>query len=149
MTEKTFHIAIASDHAGFALKEYLKNALQSKGYLLEDFGTDSEESMDYPDVIHPLARAIEKGKFAFGLIMCGSGIGVSMVANKYAGIRAALCWNEEQAELTRRHNDANVLSLPGRFIDFDRAVRMAEIFLNTSFEGGRHQRRVEKIAPTF
>ncbi|HRY97837.1 MAG TPA: ribose 5-phosphate isomerase B [Bacteroidales bacterium] len=148
MFDKQQPIAIASDHAGYALKEYLKKELRERGYVLEDFGTDVEESMDYPDTVHPLARAVDEGRYAFAFIMCGSGIGVSMVANKYPGVRAALCWDEEQTELTRRHNDANVLSFPGRYIDFARALKMAEIFLNTDFEGGRHERRVMKIAPS-
>jgi ribose 5-phosphate isomerase B len=147
MYDKRRCIAMASDHAGYALKEFIRKGLEERGYCIDDFGTHSEESMDYPDVIHPLARAVDEGRYSFAIIMCGSGIGVSMVANKYAGVRAALCWDEEQTELTRRHNDANVLSLPGRYIDFNLALRMAEIFLQTDFEGGRHVRRVEKIAP--
>lgn len=147
MFDKRICIAMASDHAGYALKEYLKKELEERGYCIDDFGTYTEESMDYPDVVHPLSRAVDEQKYPFAIIMCGSGIGVSMVANKYDGVRAALCWNEEQAELTRRHNNANVLSLPGRYIDFELALRMAEIFLQTNFEGGRHERRVEKIAP--
>mgnify|MGYP001550083595 CR=1 FL=1 len=145
MHKKTIPLLIASDHAGFPLKEYLVKVFQEKGYSFKDFGTDSESTMDYPDVIHPLASEMENGKFPFGVIMCGSGIGVSIVANKYPWVRAALCWDEEQAELTRMHNNANVLAFPGRYIDFDKAVKMLEIFLNTEFEGGRHQRRVEKI----
>jgi len=145
MYDKRNPIAIASDHAGYPLKEYLKNFLDGRGYILVDFGTESEESMDYPDVAHPLAAAIDRGVYEFGIVICGSGIGVSMVVNKYPGVRAALCWDEEQTALTRLHNNANVLALPGRYIDFERAGNMAELFLNTGFEGGRHQRRVEKI----
>lgn len=147
MPERSNTIFIASDHAGYPLKEFIKKKLGVKGYDFRDFGTDSEESVDYPDFIHPLAMEMEGKKGQFAVIMCGSGIGVNMVANKYPWVRAALCWDKEQTELTRKHNDANVLSLPGRYIDFDLAAEMAEIFLNTDFEGGRHQRRVDKIAP--
>ena len=139
-------IAMASDHAGFRLKEQLKQYLQSKGYEIHDFGTYSEESVDYPDYIHPLAEAIERGEFELGLIMCGSGNGVAITANKHQGVRAGYCWNEEIARLTRMHNDANVCALPGRFIAFDYAKVIVDAFLEARFEGGRHQRRVEKIS---
>lgn len=147
MYDKTIPIAIASDHAGFLLKEFLKKEAGKKGYIFKDFGTDSEQSMDYPDVIHPLAKAMQSNDLVFAVIICGSGIGVSMVANKYAWIRAALCWDEEQAELTRRHNNANVIAFPGRYIEFKKALKILDVFLNTEFEGGRHQRRVDKIPP--
>jgi ribose 5-phosphate isomerase B len=116
------------------------------GYTFRDFGTYSEESVDYPDIIHPLARSIDEGEFERGIIICGTGIGASMTANKYPGVRAALCWNIDIARLSREHNDANVLALSGRFLDPDIALQMAYIFLTTSFEGGRHERRVLKIA---
>lgn len=138
-------IPIASDHGGFALKQYLIEKLTDKGYQLFDMGTHSEESMDYPDAIHPLAATIDNGEYPFGIIMCGSGQGASMTANKYPRIRAGLCWDMEQAKLSRMHNDANIIALPGRFIDFDLAVEMVITFLNTAFEGGRHRARINKI----
>jgi len=138
-------LAIASDHAGFQLKEQLKKYLAEKGYELKDFGTYSEESVDYPDFIHPMAEAVENGEFKLGLIMCGSGNGVAITANKHQGVRAAYCWNEEIARLARMHNDANVCALPARFIAFDYAKVIVDAFLSAEFEGGRHQRRVEKI----
>jgi len=145
MTEKVNIIAIGSDHAGFCLKEEVKVFLTNKGMEVRDFGTHSEESMDYPDVAHPLADAVEKGDYYPGILICGSGNGVSMVANKHKRIRAALCWTEEIARLARLHNDANILSLPARFITTEDALKIVEIFLNTAFEGGRHQKRVDKI----
>ena len=138
-------LGIASDHAGFEMKEELKKFLKEKGYEVKDFGTHSPESMDYPDVAHPLAESIEKGEVSQGIALCGSGNGISMTLNKHQGIRAALCWNEELAALARQHNDANVLSLPARFISVDLAKRIVERFLESSFEGGRHLRRVNKI----
>ena len=138
-------LGIASDHAGFEMKEELKRFLKEKGYEVKDFGTHSPESMDYPDVAHPLAESIEKGEVSQGIALCGSGNGISMTLNKHQGIRAALCWNEELAALARQHNDANVLSLPARFISVDLAKRIVERFLESSFEGGRHLRRVNKI----
>ncbi len=138
-------LGIASDHAGFEMKEELRKFLVEKGYEVKDFGTYSSESMDYPDVAHPLAESIEKGEVSQGIALCGSGNGISMTLNKHQGIRAALCWNEELAALARQHNDANVLSLPARFISVDLAKRIVERFLESSFEGGRHLRRVNKI----
>ena len=138
-------LGIASDHAGFEMKEELRKFLVEKGYEVKDFGTYSSESMDYPDVAHPLAESIEKGEVSQGIALCGSGNGISMTLNKHQGIRAALCWNEELAALARQHNDANVLSLPARFISVDLAKRIVERFLDSSFEGGRHLRRVNKI----
>ena len=140
-------IAIGCDHAGFALKEHLKSVIQSKGVVVEDFGCFSEERVDYPDMIHPLARAVDSGTIQTGIIICGSGNGVAMVANKYAGVRAALCWSEEITTLARQHNDANILALPGRFISWDLAEKITFIFLETGFEGGRHEIRVKKIPP--
>ena len=138
-------LGIATDHAGFEMKEELKKFLKEKGYEVKDFGTHSPESMDYPDVAHPLAESVEKGEVSQGIALCGSGNGISMTLNKHQGIRAALCWNEELAALARQHNDANVLSLPARFISVELAKRIVEKFLESSFEGGRHLRRVNKI----
>jgi ribose 5-phosphate isomerase B len=139
-------IAIASDHAGFRMKEYLITNLVKEGYHLEDFGTNSEESVDYSDYIHPLSKAIEDGTFRFGIILCGSANGVAMTANKYRKVRAAICWNEQVVRLSRQHNDANVLALPARFISCEEALDFVRIFLSTEFEGGRHERRVQKIS---
>ena len=138
-------LAMASDHGGFAMKEFIKSKLIEEGFEVKDFGTFSEESVDYPDMIHPAAKAINDGEIERGIIMCGSGNGAQITANKYPNVRAGLCWTVEQAELTRLHNDANIMSLPGRFVDFELAWEMTEKFLSTDFEGGRHTRRVEKI----
>ncbi|MCX6249322.1 MAG: ribose 5-phosphate isomerase B [Bacteroidetes bacterium] len=146
MVDSKHKIAIASDHAGYCLKESVKKALSADGYSFQDFGTYSEESVDYPDFVHPLAKAIENKSFEKGIIICGSGNGVAMVANKYPDIRAAVCWNEEIAKLARMHNDSNVISLPARFITEENAVHFVKIFLTTEFEGGKHDRRVKKIA---
>ena len=138
-------IAIASDHAGFAYKQQLIEYLQARGHLVTDFGTHSPDSMDYPDTAHPLAAAVESGAHDRGIVLCGSGNGISMTVNKHQGIRCALCWNMELADLARRHNDANVLGLPARFIAYEEACHIVDVFLATPFEGGRHQRRVAKI----
>ena len=138
-------IPIASDHGGFEKKQYLIGKLMEAGYEVKDFGTYSTDSVDYPDMIHPLAKAIEKGEYPIGIILCGSGNGAQMTANKHPHVRAALCWNVELAKLARQHNDANIMSLPGRFIPFELAWEMVQTFLSTPFEGGRHTRRVEKI----
>jgi ribose 5-phosphate isomerase B len=138
-------LAMASDHGGFAMKEFIKNKLVEKGFEVKDFGTFSEDSVDYPDMIHPAAKAINDGEIERGIIMCGSGNGAQMTANKYPNVRAGLCWTVEQAELTRLHNNANIMSLPGRFVGFELAWEMTEKFLSTDFEGGRHSKRVEKI----
>lgn len=138
-------IGIASDHAGYELKEYLIGYLDAKGFDVHDFGTDSPESTDYPDYAHPLAEAIEKGELPRGLAMCGSGNGINITLNKHQGIRAALCWEPEIATLAREHNDANVCTLPARYLTNDEATRIVDQFLNTAFEGGRHQRRIDKI----
>ena len=148
LNNKDIIIPIACDHGGFEMKEYIKDELVKTGYKVKDFGTFSKESVDYPDFIHPLAKEIENGTYKLGIIICGSGNGAQMVANKYPNVRAALCWTEEISRLARQHNDANILSLPGRFIDKDLAVKLVEIFLNTDFEGGRHQNRIEKISLT-
>lgn len=142
-------IAIASDHGGFEIKEFIRKQLEKEGYDVFDFGTHSTESVDYPDYIHPLAKAIEEGRFEKGIILCGSGNGAQITANKYAGVRAGLAWNTEQARLTRLHNNANVLSLPGRFVDHEEAWKITDAFLNTPFEGGRHEKRVSKITKTI
>lgn len=139
-------IGIAADHAGYELKETLKPMLEEMGYEVKDFGTHSTESMDYPDVAHPLAGAVENGTLRCGIAICGSGNGISMTVNKHKGVRAALCWSEELAALARQHNDANILSLPARFISTDLAKNIVKTYLSSDFEGGRHQRRVEKIA---
>jgi len=138
-------LAMASDHGGFAMKEFIKSKLIEEGFEVKDFGTFSEESVDYPDMIHPAAKAINDGEIERGIIMCGSGNGAQITANKYPNVRAGLCWTVEQAELTRLHNNANIMSLPGRFVEFELAWEMTEKFLSTDFEGGRHTRRVEKI----
>ena len=138
-------IGIASDHAGFELKEFLKPYLTSKGFTVEDFGAFSNESMDYPDTAHPLAEAVVKGAVNFGIAMCGSGNGISMTLNKHQGIRAALCWSPELAALAKQHNNANILSLPARFISREEALAIVDAYLQAEFEGGRHQRRIDKI----
>ena len=139
-------IGIACDHAGFQMKELLVGYLSTKGYDVVDFGCHSEESIDYPDFGHPLAEAIENGELEQGVGLCGSGEGMAMPLNKHQGIRAGLCWNTDVAALTRQHNDANVVVLPARFISNDEAIAIVNTFLNSDFEGGRHQGRVEKIA---
>ncbi|MDE5639718.1 MAG: ribose 5-phosphate isomerase B [Odoribacter sp.] len=138
-------IAIACDHAGFEYKEKLVGYLRSRGNEVKDFGTYSLESMDYPDTVHPLAVAVENGEFEKGIVLCGSGNGVAMTANKHQGIRCALCWNVEIAWLARLHNDANICAIPARFIAYEEAEEIVARFLSTEFEGERHQRRVEKI----
>ncbi len=140
------NIGIASDHAGFSLKEKLKELLASKGFTVKDFGTHSSESVDYPDFVHPLALALENKEFPLGIVMCGSGNGVNITANKHQHVRSALCWTAELASLARQHNDANVLALPARFISAELAHEIVNAFLDASFEGGRHQGRVDKIA---
>ncbi len=138
-------IPIASDHGGFTMKSYLIERLKESGYEVKDYGCYSEESVDYPDMIHPLATDIQNGKYPLGIIICGSGNGAQMSANKHPHVRAALCWNVELGKLARQHNDANILSLPGRFISNEMAWDIVRVFLNTDFEGGRHIRRIEKI----
>jgi ribose 5-phosphate isomerase B len=138
-------IAIACDHAGFKMKQHIKNYLLSKGHEVKDFGADSEESSDYPDYAHPLAKAIESREFELGISMCGSGNGINIAANKHQGIRSALCWEPEIARLARFHNNANICALPARFITTEKAEIVVDTFLSTPFEGGRHQRRIDKI----
>ena len=138
-------IAIGSDHAGFQLKQALIIYLQEKGWEPIDFGCPSEESIDYPDYAHPVAEYVEQNK-TLGVLICGSGNGISMSANKHQGIRSAICWTQEIASLARQHNNANILSLPARFITTELGVAIAETFFTTDFEGGRHERRVNKIS---
>lgn len=138
-------IAFASDHAGFALKQHLIQLLKERGYETVDFGTFSEESCDYPDFAHPAARAVELGECDLGVCMCGSGNGIQMTLNKHQGIRAALCWLPELASLARQHNNANILVLPARFISQEEADKTVDAFFSAEFEGGRHQRRIDKI----
>lgn len=139
-------IAIGADHAGFELKEHLRRLLEQKGYSIKDFGTYSIESADYADFAHPVSLAVEKKEFDLGLLVCGSGNGIAITANKHQGIRAALCWQEDLASLARQHNNANILCLPARFISVELAGKILEKFLTTDFEGGRHARRVDKIS---
>jgi len=139
-------IAIGADHAGFAYKQEIVAYLEKEGYEVRDFGTYSEESADYPDFAHPVAEAVESGRFEKGILVCGSGNGVAITANKHAGIRAALCWLPELAALARQHNNANVLCLPERYISPEAALECVQTFLDTAFEGGRHERRVGKIS---
>ncbi|WP_400192855.1 ribose 5-phosphate isomerase B [Hymenobacter sp. B81] len=138
-------LAIGADHAGFAYKELLKPWLEEQGYTVRDFGTHSADSVDYPDFAHPLAAAVASGELAQGILICGSANGVCITANKHAGVRAAIAWLPELAELARQHNNANVLCLPARFVSEDQARQIARQFLTTEFEGGRHQNRVGKI----
>ena len=139
-------IAIGSDHAGFELKEALKKWLESNNYRVNDFGTNTLDSVDYPDFAHPVAHAVEKSEAELGVLLCGSANGVAITANKHQGIRAALCWTEEIAALARQHNNANIVCIPARFVSEAQAVKILGTFLNTPFEGGRHERRVEKIS---
>jgi ribose-5-phosphate isomerase (EC 5.3.1.6) len=138
-------VGLASDHAGFALKKFVKQYLEEKGIPYKDYGTDSEQSTDYPDFGHALANGIESGEVYPGIGICGSGEGISMTLNKHQGIRAGLAWMPEIAHLTRQHNDANVLVLPGRFLDEETARKIMDEFFSTDFEGGRHQKRIDKI----
>ena len=139
-------IPIGADHAGFNLKGKIIEFLESKGHQVKDFGCFSEESIDYPDFAHPVAEMIEQNTGMLGILICGSGNGINMTANKHKGIRSALCWNKEIAELARQHNDANIVSLPARFISEKEALEIVDTFLGTAFEGGRHQRRIDKIS---
>jgi len=138
-------IAIASDHAGYEMKLSIIDYLEKKGYKITDLGTDSIKDVDYPDYGHPLADAVESGKFSRGISLCGSGNGINMVTNKHQGIRGALCWNVEISSLARRHNNANICSLPARFIQLEQAKEIVDTFLNTEYEGGRHEQRLDKI----
>lgn len=139
-------VAIGCDHAGFDCKEDLISFLEGEGVSYKDFGAFSKDSVDYPDFAHPVASAVEKGEAAFGILLCGSANGVAITANKHQGIRAGLCWDEEIASLVRKHNDANVICIPARFVSDGLAEKMLDIFMNTPFEGGRHALRVDKIS---
>ncbi len=138
-------LAIGCDHAGYVYKDAIKEMLQDAGHEVLDMGTDSPDSVDYPDFVHPVAEAIKMGQAAMGIVMCGSANGVAMTANKHQHIRAAICWNEEVAQLARQHNNANVIALPCRFISEEQALQFVRLFIATAFEGGRHQRRIDKI----
>ena len=138
-------IGICNDHAGVDYKFKLIKMLQGRGIEVVNFGTDTTESVDYPDYAHKVGSTVNNGVYKRGIVICGSGNGVQMTVNKYPNVRCALCWNEEIASLARQHNDANIISLPARFVSPELALKMVDIFFNTSFEGGRHQRRVEKI----
>lgn len=137
--------ALGADHAGFEMKNELIEFLRSKGISCNDLGTYSKDSVDYPDMAHPVANEVESRTSGFGILICGSANGVAMTANKHAGIRAAICWNEEVAALARQHNDANIICIPARFTDTETAKRMVDVFINTAFEGGRHANRINKI----
>jgi ribose 5-phosphate isomerase B len=138
-------IGFAADHAGYQLKSYLIELVKSRGVETVDFGTNSTESVDYPDFAHPLAIAVENGKVDCGIALCGAGNGISITLNKHQAIRAALCWNTEIAALARKHNNANICSIPARFVSTEDAVDIVETFLSTEFEGGRHQKRIDKM----
>lgn len=138
-------IALGADHAGFEIKQEILKSLQLRNISCMDYGTYTSERVDYPDFAHPVALAVEQGVADFGVLVCGSGNGVAITANKHQGIRAAVCWNEELAQLARQHNNANVIAVPGRYVDKSTAIRMIELFLATEFEGGRHTARVDKI----
>jgi ribose 5-phosphate isomerase B len=138
-------IAIGNDHAGTEYKFEIIKHLENQGYTVLNFGTNTNNSMDYPDAIHPTAESVETGKAELGIIICGSGNGAQMTANKHQGIRAALCWNNELVALTRQHNNANILAIPARFVSLQQAIGFVDIFITTKFEGGRHQKRVSKI----
>jgi ribose 5-phosphate isomerase B len=139
-------VAIGSDHAGYNYKEEIISFLDGKNVKWKDFGTYSIDSVDYPDFAHPVAQAVENGEAAFGILICGSANGVAITANKHQGIRAAICWGEELADLARKHNDANIICIPARFVRETLVEKMLEVFMHTEFEGGRHQGRVNKIA---
>ena len=143
---KVNKIAIGCDHGGFAYKNAIINLLKNQDIEVYDFGTDSGDSVDYPDFVHPVAENVENGNVDLGIVLCGSGNGAAMTANKHQGIRAGLCWTKELAELARQHNDANVLSIPARFISQEVALEMVDTFISTEFDGGRHERRVGKIS---
>ena len=142
-------IAIGNDHAGTVYKFKIVELLKNKGIEVINFGTDTEESMDFPDTIHPVAKAVEIGNADLGIILCGSGNGAAMTANHHQNIRAALCWNNELVALARQHNNANILSIPARFVSEKEALEFVEIFLSTEFEGGRHERRINKIPVNY
>ena len=139
------NIVIGGDHAGFEYKQHLINILESQGHTVKDFGAFGLDSVDYPDFAHPVAKAVEDEESKFGILICGSANGVAITANKHEGIRAAICWQNELAALARQHNDANIVCIPARFISLEEAERIVQTFLNTAFEGGRHEARISKI----
>ncbi|WP_413999737.1 ribose 5-phosphate isomerase B [Flavobacterium sp. W1B] len=139
-------IAIGNDHAGPEYKKAIVEMLKAKGYEVTNYGTDTSDSVDYPDYGHAVAKDVSEGKVDFGIVICGSGNGIAMTVNKYPQVRAGLCWTKEIAALTRQHNNANIISIPARFTSIHQAVEMVETFLSTDFEGGRHQNRVDKIS---
>ncbi|VAW26386.1 Ribose 5-phosphate isomerase B [hydrothermal vent metagenome] len=141
----SLNIAVGGDHAGYELKKTIVELLKKRGYTVKDFGPHSEDSVDYPDFVHPVATGIHSGQYDFGVVICGSGNGVCMTANKHADIRAALCWQPELASLARQHNNANVLCMPARYISEEKGIAITKAFFDAEFEGGRHQRRVDKI----
>jgi len=145
MIDKSKTLALGCDQGGYELKEYIKIKIAESGYSVRDFGTYTPESIDYPDVAHPVASAVENGQYPMAILICGSGNGICMTANKHSGIRAALCWNTDIARLARQHNDANIICLPGRFISQYEALSAVITFLTTDFEGGRHKTRIDKI----
>ena len=138
-------ISIGSDHAGYEYKQFITDFLRSKGFVIRDNGTHSKDSVDYPDFAHPVATQVETGEASYGILICGSANGVAITANKHAGVRAAICWNEELAALARAHNDANIICIPARFVSQETALEMVNVFQTAPFEGGRHQNRVSKI----
>lgn len=142
---KEIKLAIASDHAGYELKEKLKNYLLEKNCIIKDFGPFTSDSVDYPDYAHPLTLAVQENEFDLGITLCGSGNGINMVANKYKNIRSAVCWNVEISKLARQHNDANICAIPARFVSEKHAIEIIDTFLNTGFDGGRHLKRINKI----
>lgn len=139
-------ISIGSDHAGYEYKQFITDFLRSKGFVIRDNGTHSKDSVDYPDFAHPVATQVETGEASYGILICGSANGVAITANKHAGVRAAICWNEELASLARAHNDANIICIPARFVSQETALEMVNVFQTAPFEGGRHQNRVSKIS---
>lgn len=141
-------ISIGNDHAGTDYKKAVVKHLEAKGHTVNNYGTDSNDSVDYPDFVHPVAKDVENKKVDFGIIICGSGNGANMTANKHQGVRSALCWTKEIVSLARQHNNANILSIPARFTAEQQVIEMVDTFLSTSFEGGRHEKRVEKIPVT-
>lgn len=143
---KTLPVALGADHAGFEYKEAIKTFLEEKNIAVKDFGTNTPDSVDYPDFAHPTASSVENKETAFGILICGSANGVAITANKHAGIRAAICWQKELAQLSRQHNNANIICIPARFVSLDEAKEMIDIFYSTEFEGGRHEGRVNKIS---
>ncbi|WP_369999205.1 ribose 5-phosphate isomerase B [Winogradskyella sp.] len=140
------NISIGNDHAGPEYKLEILKYLESKGHIVTNYGTDSTDSVDYPDFVHPVAKDVNDNNVDYGILICGSANGVAMTANKYQNVRAGVCWTSEITELTRQHNNANIICIPARFTSVPQAIKMVEVFLNTEFEGGRHQKRVDKIS---